>query len=219
MIGIIDSGIGGRGVEAELKKLLPKVKIIYLGDSENFPYGDKTVKILNHILFERVNELLAQGVKIVVLACNSATVSSIKYLRRRFPKTIFVGVTPAIKVASKETQTGRIAIFATSVTSKSQAQKDLINKYCEFIKVYKVPFKSLASEIEHGEIEAAKNDIAETWQQLANKNIDTIVLGCTHYTLIKKEIQEIVGPNIKLIDSNLAVAKQVQKIYNEISNC
>jgi glutamate racemase len=216
MIGIIDSGIGGKGVETELKKLLSKAKIIYLGDNENFPYGDKTAKVLNHILFERVSELLVQDVKIVVLACNSATVSSINYLRQNFPKTIFVGVIPAIKMASETTKTGRIAVFATSVTSKSQAQKDLINKYCEFIRVYKVPFKSLASEIEHGEMEAAKNDIAKTWRQLVNKNIDTIVLGCTHYTLIKKEIQEIVGPNIKLIDSNLAVAKQVQKIYNKL---
>ncbi len=216
MIGIIDSGIGGKGIEAEIKKLLPKVKTVYLADTENFPYGSKPIKVLNQILSGRTEELLNKGAKIIVLACNSATVSSIKYLRQKFPGVIFIGVVPVVKLAAEVTKTGRIAIFSTSVTSRSQALKDLINKYCEFIKVYKVPFKNLASEIEKNNIESARLDVIKAWEKFKHKNIDTIVLGCTHYPIIKKEIQEIVGPNIQLIDSNLAVAQQVKKVYNEV---
>jgi len=215
MIGIIDSGIGGKGIEGEVKKLLPNVKIIYLADTKNFPYGTKPVKVLRKILSQNIEEMISKGANVIVLACNSATVSSVKYLRKKFDIPI-VGVVPAIKPAAENTKTKKIAIFATPITSKSAYQQSLIDQYCQDVKVYKIPFSNLAREIEEGNILAAKEDIKKIWAKFKNKNIDTIVLGCTHYTLIKPDIQKIVGEDIKLIDSNLAVAKQVQKIYNSL---
>jgi len=217
MIGIIDSGIGGRGIEVEIKKLLPDVKIEYLADTKNFPYGTKPVKTLHEILSKNIEKLIEKGAKVIVLACNTATVSSVKYLRKKFPNVSIVGVVPAIKPASEKTKTKNIAIFATPITSKSAYQKKLIEKYCRGINVTKIPFSKLAQEIESNDIIVAKKDIQKTWIKFKNRNIDAIVLGCTHYTLIKKDIQKIVGPKVKLIDSNSAVARQVKKLYNNIS--
>ena len=216
MIGIIDSGIGGKGIKREIKKFLPGVKIEYLADTKNFPYGTKPVKILHEILSNNIQTMIDKGAKVVVLACNSATVSSVKYLRRKFSNAHIIGVVPAIKPAAQTTKTKKIAIFATPITSKSQAQKKLIDKYCPNIEVYKIPFNDLAGLIEEGKTSSATSRVAEVWSKYQDKNIDTIVLGCTHYTLIKPEIQKIIGPNIKLVDSNVAVAKQVKKVYNII---
>lgn len=216
MIGIIDSGIGGKGIEAEVKKLLPSVKIEYLADTKNFPYGTKPVKVLRKILSDNIEAMIKKGAKVIVLACNSATVSSVKYLRKKFPNIRIVGVVPAIKPAAEHTKTKKIAIFATPITSKSAYQQELIDKYCQGIEVYKIPFKNLASQIENSQPEKYTPGVGAVWLKYKDKNIDIIVLGCTHYTLIKDDIQNVVGPKVKLTDSNLAVAKQVQKIYNSL---
>lgn len=216
MIGVIDSGIGGKGIEREIKKLLPHVKIEYLADSKNFPYGTKPVKVLHKILLDNIETMRNKGAKLIVLACNSATVSSVEYLRRKVSIPI-VGVVPAIKPASELTKTKKIAIFATPITSKSKAQEELINKYCADCKIYKIPFNDLAGLIEKGQTQNATSRVYAWWSKYQNKNIDVIVLGCTHYTLIKDKIQKIVGPNIKLVDSNLAVARQAKKIYDNLT--
>lgn len=217
MIGIIDSGIGGKGIEKEIKKLLANAKIKYLADSKNFPYGTKKVQDLHRILEANIKFLVGKEAKIIVLACNSATVSSVKYLRKKFDIPI-VGVVPAIKPAAEMTKTKKIAIFATPITSKNQAVNYLIKKYCQNIIVYKIPFKNLASQIERSKTKKATYEVAAIWSKYQNKNIDVIVLGCTHYTLIKSEIQKIVGSKIKVIDSNKAVAKQVKKIYDKVTD-
>lgn len=214
-IGIIDSGIGGKGIEAEVKKLLPNVEIEYLADTKNFPYGTKPVRVLRKILSDNIESMIRKGANVIVLACNSATVSSVKYLRNKFDIPI-VGVVPAIKPAAALTKTKKIAIFATPITSKSAYQQELIDQYCQGIKVFKIPFYDLAALIEQGKTSSATSRVAEVWSKYKDKNIDTIVLGCTHYTLIRPEIQKIVGPKVKLLDSNLAVAKQVEKVYNMI---
>lgn len=214
-IGIIDSGIGGRGIEKEIKKLLPDVKTIYLADRKNFPYGTKPVKLLRKILSRNIRTLRSRGACVIVLACNSATVSSVKYLRRKITVPI-IGVEPAVKPAAKLSKTKKIAIFATPITSKSKVQNNLIEKYCPTCQIYKIPFKNLAVLIEGGQTETAISEVAEVWQKYKNLNIDVIVLGCTHYTLIKPEIGKVVGPKVKLVDSNAAVAKQVRRVYNKI---
>lgn len=216
MIGVIDSGIGGRGIEKEIRKLLPDEEILYFADTKNFPYGTKKISILHKILEKNINTLLQKGAEVIVLACNSATVSSVNYLRKKFNVPI-IGVVPAIKPAAEVTKTKNIAIFATPITSKSNYQNELIKKCCQGCKVYKISFKNLAGLIEKGKTNAATSEAAAVWKKYQDKNIDVIVLGCTHYTLIRDKIQKIVGKNIKIIDSNKAVARQVKKVYATIS--
>lgn len=213
MIGIIDSGIGGKGIEKEIRKLIPNVEIIYLADTKNFPYGTKKISALHGILEKNIDKLIKKGAKIIVLACNSATVSSVKYLRRKFTIPI-IGVEPAIKSAAEHSKTNKIAIFATPITSKSQAINNLIIRYCKGIKVYKIPFKNLAQLIETRQTLKATYEVVAIWLKYRDKNIDIIVLGCTHYTLIKPQIRKIVGKNIKIVDSNSAVARQTKKVYD-----
>lgn len=215
MIGIMDSGIGGKGIEAEIKKILPNVEIRYLADTKNFPYGTKPKKVLHKILLNNIETMKKEGARLVVLACNSATVSSVNFLRRTVSIPI-VGVVPAIKPASELTRTKKIAIFATPITSKSKTQDRLIKKYCADCQVYKIPFRNLARMIEEGKTAALTSEVRAKWSKYKNRNIDTIVLGCTHYTLVRDEIQKIVGANIKLIDSNAAVARQVKRIYQSL---
>lgn len=213
-IGIIDSGIGGKGIEKEIRNLMPEAEIIYFADTENFPYGTKEVEELNRILERNISVLISEGVEVIVLACNSATVTSINYLREKFNIPI-VGVEPAIKMAAENTKTKNIAVFATPITSKSEATDRLISTFCQDIIVYKIPFKNLAGQIERGETSAYTSEVYAVWQKYKDKNIDAIVLGCTHYTLIRDEIQKIVGPDVQIFDSNLAVAKQVKKVCEE----
>ena len=213
MIGIIDSGIGGKGIEREIKKIMTDVKIDYFADTKNFPYGTKKVSDLHKILSHNITHLIKQGATIIVLACNSATVSSVDYLRRKFNIPI-IGTEPAIKPACSITKTKKIAIFSTPITADSMDY--LIKKYGRGITVYKIPFKDLAYLIEAHDKPMYTSRVYNIWSKYGNKNIDTIVLGCTHYTLIRDEIQKIVGRDIKLVDSNAAVAQQVKKIYNTI---
>lgn len=216
MIGIIDSGIGGKGIEREIRKLLPEATIEYLADTKNFPYGTKKVGELRAILSKNIEAMLKKRAQIIVLACNSATVSSVNFLREKFDIPI-VGVEPAIKPAAEVTKTKKIAIFATPITSKSKAQDKLIKKYCSDCEVFKIPFRNLAEQIEKNQPNLYTPGVSKKWSNYRDKNIDTIVLGCTHYTLIREQIQRIVGKKVKLVDSNLAVAKEVQRIYNKIN--
>jgi len=213
MIAIIDSGIGGKGIEQEIRKLLPKVRIIYFADKKNFPYGLKKPTYLRKILKEHVQTFIDKGAKIVVIACNSGSVSALKNLQAEF-KTPIVGVVPIIKEASKMTKTKEIAVLATPVTVKSKVLNDLIKECCRGVKVYKIPCQKLARYIEDRDTEKIKKEVSELWGKYRNKNIDTVVLGCTHYTLDKKEIQGVIGSKVKIIDSNKEVAQKVKKIYD-----
>mgnify|MGYP005845530259 CR=1 FL=1 len=215
MIGIIDSGIGGKGIKKEIKKIIPGEKIFYIADRKNFPYGTKKTQVLNKIIAFNINKLIRRRAKIIVLACNSGSVTSLKYLRKRFSLPI-VGVVPAIKTAAKISKTKKIAIFATPITTRSGTQAELIRKYCQGYQVYKISMEDLASQIEFNQLKKAEENIRKKWQLYRNKRIDVIVLGCTHYTLVKSLIRKIVGKKIRIVDSNVAVARQVKRLYDKV---
>ena len=212
MIGILDSGLGGTGIEQEVRKLLPEVKTYYLRDAAHFPYGDKPPEEVVRIIDENCGLLVSKGAKLIVLACNSASVVSLSHLRRKY-QVPFVGVVPAVKPAAALTKTRKIAVFGTALTSRSQALEELIERFCQGVAVYRIPLEGLAEAVEFGEREEARRIVAETWRRYQNLGIDVVVLGCTHYTLIKDDIQRLVGPAAQVIDSNEAVAKQVKRVW------
>ncbi len=146
MIGILDSGIGGKGIEQELRRLLPGVETCYLRDSDHFPYGSRPPEELVRIIDDNCRLLVARGAQMIVLACNSASVVSLAHLRRKY-QVPFVGVVPAVKPAAALTKTGRIAVFGTELTSRSSALRELILKFCDRATVYKIPFPDLAEAI------------------------------------------------------------------------
>lgn len=214
-IGIFDSGIGGLGIAKAINELLPNEDIVYLADSKNCPYGTKPVSVIQKICSINTDYLVTEHkAKIVVVACNTATVTSIKKLRSKYPNIPIIGVVPVVKAAKKLTQTKEIAVLSTPNTLKSSAYKNLLKMFTQGIKVWDIPCPGLADEIDQNPFNTIKirSVVKACLKPYLGNNFDVAVLGCTHYTLIEPIIQEEIGNSIKLLDSNHAVARQVKSI-------
>tara|TARA_B100001173_G_scaffold151587_1_gene131456 strand:- start:78 stop:881 length:804 start_codon:yes stop_codon:yes gene_type:complete len=211
-IGIFDSGIGGISVMLNIQSLLPNESLVYIADSFYAPYGLKS----NSIILERskviINYLIKKEfVKMIVIACNTATASSIKELRQIY-KIPIIGMEPAIKPATKSTTSKKVGILATNGTLESTKFAALLEIYSGDIKFYTQPCPGLVEIIEQGKINdlSTKILIKKYLDSFIKNKVDTVVLGCTHYIFIRELIQEIIGPNVEVIDTGLAVAKQVK---------
>lgn len=210
-IGILDSGIGGFSIYSSARELLPKEDIIYVADKKYFPYGEKSEDVIR----ERVNALVAflkdEGATVIVVACNTASVIALEYVRKKHPDIPIIGTVPAIKSATEKTRNGNMGVLCTPGTAKSTYQKDLIKKYAIGKNMYVQVFPGLVEAIEENNID--KIDLAKLFGALNKKNIDTLVLGCTHFPLIKKEIADVLSDaQISILDSGEAIARQVQRI-------
>jgi glutamate racemase len=209
-IGIFDSGLGGTSIQKEIKKALPNINIIYLADTKNFPYGNKTFKKLKEIAIENTKYLISKGAKLIVVACNTATVVAIKTLRNTFPNISFVGVEPAVKPAGLIAKKG-IIILSSPKATKSVQLKILIQKFVKKVEVINIGSLDLVLAIEQNK---GKNDINKILNRIFPKKVlsktDVLVLGCTHFPLIKGLIKKHVGPKIKVVDSGAAVARRVK---------
>ena len=214
MIGVFDSGIGGLSVLEELEKVLPNEDFYYYGDSINNPYGEKSDQELLEITSHIVDALKENGAKIIVIACNTATTRVMKKLREKYPEMIFVGTVPAIKVACDHDSKNTL-VMATEATTHSLRTAELIrdNKRKDQ-NIYLVSCPGLANAIETKNEEKIKNILQETFLPYKDKNIDTIVLGCTHYPFIKKEILEEM-PGVKLVDGSHGVSMETKRQLTE----
>lgn len=210
MIGVFDSGIGGLTVLDEIVKLLPNYNYIYYGDSKNNPYGEKTDKELLNITSNIVEQFKKRGCKIIVIACNTATTRCMKKLKEKYQDLIFIGTVPAIKVACDNNFKNTL-VMATPATIESERTNELVKDNIRTDqKIYLVPCFGLANAIERKDKKEIKTLLKEIFKDYKDKNIDSIVLGCTHYPHIKKEILEEV-PNVALLDGSLGVAKEVKR--------
>ena len=213
-IGLFDSGIGGTTILNELLKILPKEDYIYYADSKNNPYGEKDDEELYRITENVVRYLLDNGSKIIVIACNTATTRCIKHLRETFPGVTFVGTEPAIKPAC-ESDYKNILVMATPGTCVSLRTNELIKKDDQ--KVMLVPCYGLANAIEFDQKDIQKKIVREIRQTYKKKDIDCVVLGCTHYPLIKDLIGKYF-PGIPTVDGSLGVAKRVKQLLEEAND-
>jgi glutamate racemase len=212
MIGIFDSGVGGLSVFRELKKLFPDRGIIYLADKKNFPYGEKSQKKLKEICENNINLLLQNGAKIIIIACNSATVSTISELRKIFDVPI-IGIEPAIKVAADITKTGKIGLIATKMTvANHQGEKYLKNGQ----KVFKTDQHQLVSMIENHYEKISQKILKDSVAELVSEDVDCIALGCTHFHFIRQELEKIY-PQYNFIAPDIAVAKRAAEVIKEKS--
>lgn len=214
MIGVFDSGIGGLSILEELVKILPEEDFYYYGDSKNNPYGEKSDEELFAITSEIVEKLVSYGAKLIVIACNTATTRVMKKLRESYPEVIFVGTVPAIKVACDHNSKNTL-VMATSATIEAERTLELVrdNKR-EDQNIYLAPCVGLANAIERKDKDEIKKILKDIFKDYKNKDIDTIVLGCTHYPFIKEEILEEM-PNVKLVDGSLGVSKEVKRRLEE----
>lgn len=216
MIGIFDSGVGGLSIFKEIKKLFPDESIIYVADSKFCPYGNLPPKEIKNRSSKITHFLLSKKVSIVIVACNTATVISLFYLRKKFNLPI-VGVVPVVKTAATLTKKKQIAILATKPTLESQYHKNLIRDFCQGIKVTGQDCSGLVFWVEKGKTEGKKIDnlLKKYLKPLIEKEkIDAIALGCTHFPFLAPRIRKIVKNKVFILDSGPAVARQVKRVLS-----
>jgi glutamate racemase len=215
-IGIFDSGVGGISIWNELTQLLPFENTHYLSDSKNAPYGQKSKEqILQHCI-KNTDFLIEKGCKIIVVACNTATTNAINILRKRYALP-FVGIEPAIKPASLKTKSNSIGILATKGTLSSALFNETSKKYLKGIRVTEQIGDGLVALLEEGKLHHPEMEalLEKHLRPMLNKNIDCLVLGCTHYPFLISKIRKITGNTIEIIDSGTAVARQTQSVLKE----
>jgi glutamate racemase len=218
-IGIFDSGVGGLSVLLEVQKLIPKENFIFVADQANVPYGGKTRKQLQSYTDKIMAFLVSQDVKAVIVACNTATVYAIDFLREKY-KLPIIGTVPVVKTIANITKTKKVAVFSTSATTKSPYLSMLVKKFAPDVTVYKIGGTGLEELIETGDLENKQIDkiLHDSLEPLLKKNVDTIALGCTHYPFLRVKIETIVGKKVQVVDSGGAVARRTKAIliHNQI---
>lgn len=216
-IGLFDSGIGGTSIWKEIHELMPNEDTIYLADSKNAPYGQKSKEEIIHLSSKNTEFLLNQNCKIIVVACNTATTNAIKELRAKY-QVPFIGIEPAIKPAALHSKTQTIGILATKGTLNSELFHQTAQQFHE-TKIIEQIGHGLVPLIEEGKINSPqiKQLLNDYLQPMIEANIDYLVLGCSHYPYLLPQIKKILPKHIKIIDSGEAVAKQTKNILTEIN--
>jgi glutamate racemase len=212
-IGFFDSGIGGTSIWKEVLALLPKEQTIYLSDSKNAPYGEKSKEEIIALCEKNIDFLLKRNCKLIVVACNTATTNAIAYLRKKYPIP-FIGIEPAIKPAALITQTKKIGILATKGTLNSTLFEKTAGSIQKDIQIKETVGKGLVELIEGGKLYSKEMTslLSSYLKPIAFDTVDALVLGCTHYPYLIPQIREIIGDKIKIIDSGEAVARQTSAI-------
>lgn len=215
-IGFFDSGIGGTSIWKEVVQLLPYENTIYLADSKNAPYGGKSKEKIRQLCVKNTEFLLSKGCKIIVVACNTATTNAISFLRKTYP-TPFIGIEPAIKPAALQSKTKSVGVLATKGTLSSDLFSKTTLEYTKNIKVIEQNGDGLVSLIESGEYQSPKVKflLKKYLQPMVDENIDHLVLGCTHYSYLISEIKKIVGNEVVVLDSGVAVAMQTKRVLEK----
>lgn len=216
-IGIFDSGVGGTSIWKEIHKLMPNENIIYLADSKNAPYGDKSREEIIFLSTKNTRQLLAQNCKIIVVACNTATTNAIGTLRRDYALPI-IGIEPAIKPAALKTNSKSIGILATKGTLSSALFSKTYKEFTKDIKVVEVIGEGLVPLIEDGDLDSPEmvNLLQKHLQPMIDAQIDHLVLGCSHYPYLIPTLQKLLPPHINIIDSGEAVARQTKTVLQSM---
>ena len=212
-IGIFDSGIGGLTVAREIHRALPHEDLVYLGDTARVPYGTKSPNTVIRYAIEDTKFLLTQNVKAVVVACNTASAWAMSTLERSFPVPVIGVILPGVRAALEQTRTGRIGIIATTATIRSQAYTLGIHARRDAAQLYARACPLLVPLVEEGRVNdrITRLVLKDYLAPLLRRRIDTLVLGCTHYPLLKPALREVVGPKVALVDSAESCARFVQE--------
>ncbi|KAA2215828.1 MULTISPECIES: glutamate racemase [Maribacter] len=212
-IGIFDSGIGGTSIWKEIQTLMPYEHCIYLADSKNAPYGEKSNEEILQLSIKNTEYLIQRGCKLIVVACNTATTNAIDYLRNSYDIP-FIGIEPAIKPAALNSKSKKVGILATKGTLSSTLFHSTSQNHAAGIEVIERQGKGLVELIEKGDMESdsLKQLLYQFVQPMLEKGIDYLVLGCTHYPYLIPILREILPADVQIIDSGEAVARQTKAI-------
>ena len=197
-----------------MTKVIKGAQVFYVADTQNAPYGEKTPEQILQYSLEITKYLIStHQIDALILACNTATSSAIKHLREIYPSLIIIGTEPGIKPAIEQTKTGKIGVLATPATLQGDKYKQLTQALSlqKSVDIYEQACHGLVQQIEKGEIESAETiNLLEKWLiPMRENNVDTIVLGCTHYPLVSKSIENIMNCNVNLIHTGEAISRHL----------
>lgn len=215
-VGVFDSGIGGLSVLHEIHRLLPRENLIYVGDSEHAPYGDRSAQHVRDRSQEIAAFLLDQGVKALVIACNTATAEAASVLRETLDIPV-IGMEPAIKPAAQLSKSGVIGVLATRRTIDSERLLGLTERYAQDKKVLAQACPGLVEQVESGELtgETTETLLKQYIEPLLYQGADALILGCTHYPFLLPAIRQITGNKIEILETGLPVATQLKRILEQ----
>lgn len=213
-IGILDSGLGGMTIWSEIRRILPFESTVYVADHAYHPYGERSSGAIRRRVRAIIGFLLSKEAKLVVIACNTATVAGIDRYRQWFPHIPLIGVVPVVKKAAQMTKTGHFAVVSTPFTAASSYQKRLIATFADGCRVENIGVPRVAQMIESGELDEAVDTLLGRYLGELG-DVDVVALGCTHYSFIRREIARRLGKQVSVIDSASAVARHVARVLTK----
>ncbi|HLZ64527.1 MAG TPA: glutamate racemase [Ktedonosporobacter sp.] len=214
-IGVFDSGVGGLTILTALGQELPHEDFIYFGDTAHNPYGARSEEEITELSVRACRFLSEQGVKLIVIACNTASQAALNTLRATFTLPI-VGVVPAVKPAARMTKQGRIGVAATNRAAQATYLRQLIDDFAEGIEVYTIGAPELVELVEQGKFDGPEVEEAlrHALHPLLAQNVDVIVLGCTHFPALRPAIEHVAGKQVQIVDSGAAIARRTSAILD-----
>ncbi|HEX9012724.1 MAG TPA: glutamate racemase [Anaerolineaceae bacterium] len=213
-LGIFDSGVGGLSVLRAVRARLPGESAHYFADQGHVPYGQRSLAEVRAFSEGAARFLLGRGVKLIVVACNTASAAALHFLRERFPETPFVGMEPAVKPAAETTHSGVVGVLATPATFQGELYASVLERFAQGVTVLQETCPGLVAQIESGALDAAETRqiLERALQPMLARGADTLVMGCTHFPFVIPLIQQIAGPGVRVIDPAPAVARQVERV-------
>ena len=218
-IGVFDSGVGGLSVLRALWRELPGETFLFLADQAHVPYGPRSLEQVRGFSEGIARFLLAQRVKLIVVACNAASAAALHHLRATLPQTSFVGMEPAVKPASESTSSGVVGVLATPATFQGALYASVVERFANGVQLLQHTCPGLVNQIERGRLDEPETRLIleDALRPMLAQGIDRIVLGCTHYPFVIPQIESIVGEGVRVIDPAPAVARQVRRVLEQHS--
>lgn len=218
VIGILDSGVGGLCVWRAIMDRVPEAHTIYVADQANLPYGLRSLQEVQQFAEGVTRFLLAQGARIVVVACNTASAAALYQLRERFPDVPFVGMEPALKPAAERTRSGVVGVIATQATFQGELFANLMERYTNGAQVLTQACSGLVKAVESGALQTTETEalVRKYIGPMIEAGADQLVLGCTHYPFLRPLIERIAGDGVTVIDPAPAVARQTERVLAQL---
>lgn len=212
-IAVFDSGVGGISVLRALIQEMPNENYLYYGDSAHAPYGTKKLEEVRELTISHVDSFIERGVKGVVVACNTATSAAVRLLRQKYPKVPIIGIEPALKPAVLSKNHPNVVVMATPMTLRQEKFHNLMGRYMNQAHIIPLPCPGLMEYIENGDThsEELEQFIAKLFDPFELEKIDAVVLGCTHYPFVSREIQKVVGKKVALFDGGPGTARETKR--------
>ena len=212
-IAVFDSGVGGISVLRALLREMPNETYRYYGDSANAPYGTKSLEEVRRLTVSHVDRLIAEGAKAVVVACNTATSAAVRFLRQKYPMVPIIGIEPALKPAVLSKKHPNVIVMATPMTIREEKFHNLMERYLGMAHIIPLPCPGLMEYIEHGDIQSKEllRFLERLIEPFEKEKLDGVVLGCTHYPFVSRQLQDVLGEGVQLFEGGPGTARETKR--------